>query len=106
MMFFEAAPDLPTIILPFDSFSFSTEKLVVPLEPDFFEEVEELPKFEKFHVPADDLISATCGSVIVNERTSSFFENIRGIRFTPTVSSFAVRNGDLLNAGSSAMETF
>ena len=39
------------------------------------------------------------------ERTSSRFEKISGISSTPTVRSFAVRNGEVLNFGSSAMAT-
>src|SRR5271170_6318526 len=37
--------------------------------------------------------------------TSSFFEKINGSSATPTLRDFVVKNGDLLKAGSSAMET-
>ena len=41
----------------------------------------------------------------MSDWTSILFEKISGISETPTASCFAVRNGDWLKAGSSAMET-
>ena len=67
------------------------------------DEAEPPPRVEKFQTPACDRMSETCGSVSVNDRTSSLFEKIKDIRSTPTVICFAVINGEWLKAGSSAI---
>src|SRR5579875_601119 len=108
---------VPTTIVPFESVNLPMVALGTDETPP--EEVdasvldvgaagfcaEVAPRLEKFQVPAGDRNRVTSGSVIVNDSTSSRFEKIKGKIWTPAVSCFAMRKGEWLNAGSSAMDT-
>ena len=60
-------------------------------------------RLEKFHFPFGPLSSTIDGSSNVSPVMFSCFEKMSGINSTPIFRLFAVRKGDLLNAGSSAM---
>ena len=63
------------------------------------------PRLEKFHFsPSADFTRLISGWFRVRWVTCSVFVKISGISSTPTLRDFAWTNGDLLKAGSSAME--
>ena len=62
------------------------------------------PKVEKFHFPCWFRTRLSSGFSIVRPVTLSVFEVIRGNISTPTLKLFAVRKGEVLKAGSSAID--
>src|SRR5207244_8328544 len=63
----------------------------------------ELPRLEKFHLPAGVRSRTICGRSSVRSVTCNVLLNTSGITSTPTLSPLAVTNGALPNAGSSAI---
>jgi hypothetical protein len=100
----------PTVIFPSLIWNLAMEKLFGAAVLDFscFGDSFELapPRLEKFHLPLAALSKVICGSFNTISVTLSCFEKIKGNIFTPTFNDFAVTNGDLLKAGSSAMLMF
>src|SRR6516162_6734768 len=105
---------LPTISLPSVTLSLPTETFGVDEErpPEGEEVLTEgvdgglaalPPRLEKFHLPFEALSSVICGCSRVMSVTLSCLDVIRGMSSTPTFNDFAVTNGAVPNAGSSAI---
>src|SRR5579862_2583393 len=97
----------PTASFPFFISSFATDS--AGASPDFAGSVACFalvpPRLEKFQTPFADLSNVICGWSRTISVTFNCLEKMRGINSTPTFTDFAVMNGDLLKAGSSAMLT-
>ena len=97
---------MPTISLPSVTLNFATERLP-GAEPELEGEdfsVAFPPRLEKFHLPSAVFRSVICGCSSVISVTRISLEVMSGMTSTPTLRDFAVTNGVLPNAGSSAME--
>src|ERR1700683_5249547 len=114
MLVLALEPAALRMIFPFSILSFPTLMASAPGAPGEFDAAAGAgllpglfagPRPQKFHVPFEAWIRLTSGSFTVSERTSSFFEKISGSSSTPTLKDLVVKNGDFLNAGSSAIET-
>src|SRR5215470_15233326 len=92
------------LMRPFSRFSFFTEKSGAG--PDFDDSLfpDPVARVAKFHLPSALRIRLTSGLPMVRPFTLSAFEVISGHISTPTLNDLAVRKGDLLKLGSSAME--
>src|SRR5580765_1993629 len=104
---FSVDPACETVRRPSSTLSLATDRLGLPLEGDavFGADVFLPPRLEKFHFsPFSDLTRLISGCCKVSSVTFKVLEKISGIISTPTLSDLACTNGDLLKAGSSAME--
>src|SRR5437867_2829756 len=87
-------PASRTRMRPLDIVIFRTDTLI-----DVDVAVDDAPPSpEKFHCPAAERRSTTCGSSRWSAWTCRLREKISGSRSTPTVTAFAVTNGAALNA--------
>src|SRR5262249_6379499 len=105
----------PIVMRPSSSSSFFTLRSAGPpgelgafagLAAGAAEVREEPPMEEKFHLPDTSSNKFTSGFSIATPVRCSEREKIRGLISTPTFNDLAVRKGEELNFGSSAMERF
>ena len=97
----------PTRSLPSVTLNSSTERLLDGAPPDVGAvSVLVAARLERIHFPLGPLSSVIDGSSNVRPVMFSCFEKMSGINSTPIFKLFAVRKGDVLNAGSSAMRIF